>query len=91
MMLLSDIKKRPGFIRNCKLGNRVVVTDPASSPWPIDEIICNSTNNVNNTTFVFPNPTIDVYVINNPYKLYFDLPMEFRMTVKFYGRLTLSL
>ena len=78
------------MIKRCENGNRIIVTDTESDPWSINEVICNATSNSNETILVYPNPKIEVYVINNPYKLYFDVPIEFKLTIKFYSKSVLK-
>ena len=101
----TEMKARNSIFKNCRQGNRVVITgllwefvlrqlltwlctsDITSGPWQINEVVCNASKTSNETTFILPNYLFDIYVINNPHKLFIDTPLEFKMIVKFYRKL----
>lgn len=69
------------------MDNKVMLTDSGTHSWPINEVLCTANVKNGSASFIYNNPSIDVFVQNNPYSYFtmYDGTVNFNVSVQFHG------
>ena len=67
--------------------SKVIITDSGTNIWPIEEVLCTAVVKNGNVTFVYNNPSIDIYAQNTPYTFIYnqDTSVKFNLSVDFHA------